>query len=69
MSVMVRRGDPRYWQMGIVKHQPAGVCVFVGGGGWLQRRQMFSSKFFNIVSRRIGGGVLKLICSCCFQNW
>jgi hypothetical protein len=33
MSVTVRRGDPGYWPMGIVKHRPAGVCVFFFGGG------------------------------------
>jgi len=33
VSVMVRRGDPRYWQMGIVKHRPARVCVCLWGGG------------------------------------
>ena len=57
VSVTVRRGDPRYWQMGIVKQISTSVCVCEGAGEWLVTRQVFSSKFFNTVARRIGGNV------------
>ena len=37
VSVTVRRGDPGYWQMSILKHRPARVCV-CGGGGYGEDR-------------------------------